>query len=326
MTKRQWSLVVVLILVNWIIFSQLFQRIMNTNSTPVAIAVPTTVPTFTPSPVVVQPKVEAPTATLVPVDPTATNTPVLISDEEKAAMAATKTAQAAPTAEDTPTPEPVDTRPMVFASEGAVNLRSGPGTNYDKVGAMQNGQSLEIVGRNDDSSWWQASTVNGFVWVAASVTSSENTDVSIPVVDAPPPPVTPTPAAPPTATPVPQPQYQYTIHNIFNQVNEGITQIRGQITDTAGNPIDSIRVRVRSGSFCTVSIPSGKPGTYPHGNYDVLLDNHAKNGTWMVAIVDGPSNPEVFQCNDGLNVLSEEVTVNTNNKEGVVFVEWTKNY
>lgn len=329
MTKRQWSLVVVLLLVNYIIFSQLFQRIMNATPPMVKVATATPVPTFTPSPSPVPVVAVEPTETPTPVEPTATNTPVLRTDEQQQAMDATQTAEAAPPtppADPAATPTPEDTRPRVTASDSIVNLRSGPGTNYDKVGALPQGQSLEIVGRNADSSWWQVSTVKGLVWIAASVTTAQNTDASIPVVAAPPPPVTPTPVPPPTATPVPQPQYQYSIYNIFQQVNEGITQVRGIIRDPAGNPVDGVRVRVRSGSFCTVSVPSGKPGVYSSGNYDVLLDNYAKNGTWLVAIVDGPANPEDSYCYDDLNVLSEEVTAITDSMQGVVFVEWTKNY
>ena len=116
------------------------------------------------------------------------------------------------------------------------------------------------------------------------------------------------------------------LHNMFGEVNEAITQVRGHIKDTSGNPVNNVRVRVRSGSFCTVSYPSGTPGVYPVGNYDILLDNKAKPGNWLVAIVNGPDNPEDTKCNDGLAVLSEEVTAATDTLKGVVYVEWTKHY
>jgi hypothetical protein len=186
------------------------------------------------------------------------------------------------------------------------------------------------VGRNANSSWWQVSTTGGLAWVAATVTTASNVDINtIPIVQPPPAPVTNTPL-PPTNTPVPAapppPQQQYTIRNVFGQVNEAITQIRGEIRDGAGNPVNGVRVRVRSGSFCTVSVPSGHPGVYPAGVYDILLDGRAKPGQWQVAIVNGPSDPSDFSCNDGLSVLSEEVTVPTDSTEGVVFVEWQKNF
>ena len=121
------------------------------------------------------------------------------------------------------------------------------------------------------------------------------------------------------------PDFQYTIDNVFGQTNGAITQIRGFIQDTADNPVNGVRVRVRSGSFCTVSFPSGPP-FYPDGNYDILLDNRAKFGTWEVAVVDGPADPNNTTCNDSLTVLSEVTSVPTTEEEGVVFVEWRKNY
>ena len=137
---------------------------------------------------------------------------------------------------------------------------------------------------------------------------------------------TPTSVVPPTPTATPLSPHQYTIRNIFGQVNEAITQIRGDIRDGNGQPVDGVRVRVRSGSFCTVSYPSGPAGGYPAGVYDILLDNRAKDGAWQVAVVNGPADGTNTACDPGLAVLSEEVTVPTNTLEGVVFVEWRKNY
>jgi hypothetical protein len=139
-------------------------------------------------------------------------------------------------------------------------------------------------------------------------------------------PPTPTPAVSPTPTLTPLPPHQYTIRNVFGQVNEAITQIRGDIQDPNGQPVNGVRVRVRSGSFCTVSYPSGPAGGYPHGVYDILLDNRAKDGQWQVAVVNGPADGTNTACDPGLGVLSEEVTVPTNTLEGVVFVEWRKNF
>lgn len=268
-------------------------------------ATPTEQPTFTPTPPM-SAVVAIPTATT---PPTKTPPPVEVPPTET------------PLPTDTPVPAAKVTIIQVM------NVRSGPGTNYPKIGQVSVGHTSEILGRNNDASWLQINTPSGTAWVFANLTQVDGDPNTAPVVDAgaPPPPAnTPVPA-PPTNTPVPAgPNYPYVIHNIFNQVNEGITQIRGHIDDGAGGSVDGLRVRVRSGSFCTVSIPSGKPGTYPHGNYDILLDNHAKDGTWQVSIVDGPSSPDDFHCTGSLKLLSEEVTVTTNSKEGVVFVEWSR--
>ncbi len=329
MTKRQWSLVIVLLLVNYLIFSQLFQRIMDVSPADVQVATATPVPTFTPSPVVTAPLVaENPIIPVPPAEPTPTNTPVLMTDEQRQAMEATQTAQAAPSVEPTatPSPTPVDTRPQVTASDSTVNLRAGPGTNYDRVGALPQGASLEIVGRNADSSWWQVSTVNGLAWIAASVTTAKNTAASIPVVQAPPPPVTPTPSSPPTATPVPLPQYQYSIFNVFWKPNKAMTQIRGHIQDAANNDVNGVYVRVRSGTYCVVSYPSGPgEGNYPPGNYDIYLGEGERTNTWQVDIVPHTADPNSSACHN-MTPLSETKEVQTGVDESVAFVEWIKNY
>ena len=148
-------------------------------------------------------------------------------------------------------------------------------------------------------------------WVFAQLADIEGdiSEVAVIEADAPPPPPVvqnsnPAPATQPQENNPPpppveeKPQYQYSIVNVFGQVNEAITQIRGYIGEASNSDIgvNGARVRVRSGSFCTVSVPSGTPGVYPAGNYDILLDTRAKPGNWQVAIVDKPTNPEDTTC------------------------------
>lgn len=53
---------------------------------------------------------------------------------------------------------------------GNVNIRNGPGINYDVVGSLAPGQSLTVTGQTQDG-WYQA-TLNGqAVWVSGSVVS-----------------------------------------------------------------------------------------------------------------------------------------------------------
>ncbi len=83
----------------------------------------------------------------------------------------------------TPLPPPPLPRPIVIAQAGAVNLRSGPSDNYFRVGRLAKGESLEIVGRNQDSSWWLVVTPEGyFAWVCNNVVATYNLDGNIPVV------------------------------------------------------------------------------------------------------------------------------------------------
>lgn len=78
-------------------------------------------------------------------------------------------------------------KPLVTAGDTNVNIRRGPSTDYEVVGSLPAGESLEIIGRNADSSWWQVLTPNGEGWIAAFVTTASNVDENMPVVvEAPP--------------------------------------------------------------------------------------------------------------------------------------------
>ena len=79
--------------------------------------------------------------------------------------------------------EPIEL-PLVTAGETDVNIRSGPHTDYNIVGTLPSGESLEIIGRNSDSSWWLVSTPNGVGWIAAFITTASNVNDSILIVEA----------------------------------------------------------------------------------------------------------------------------------------------
>ena len=110
-----------------------------------------------------------------------------------------------------PTGPPVEEAPPAelkpFVTVVSVNLCDGPSTDAEVVGTLSFGESLEVVGRNADSSWWQVSTPDGLAWVAANVVTASNIHDRIPIVEAPPPPIQPTPTEPPPepAEPPPQP-------------------------------------------------------------------------------------------------------------------------
>lgn len=90
-------------------------------------------------------------------------------------------------------------KPQVTAANGNVNLRQGPGTDYAVVGTLTKGESLEVIGRNADSSWWQVSAPVGAAWVAASVVSAPHTE-NVPEASLTPAP-TPSPTLRPTLPP-----------------------------------------------------------------------------------------------------------------------------
>jgi len=74
-----------------------------------------------------------------------------------------------------PTKESTKTIPYVTADK-KVNLRSGPGKNYEIVGSLNAGEKLPVIGRNSDYTWWQVEAPVGAAWVAASVITVNNPD------------------------------------------------------------------------------------------------------------------------------------------------------
>jgi hypothetical protein len=124
---------------------------------------------------------------------------------EKGIKRTATTTRVKPSNTPTTVVETQETIPIVTAKDTNVNLRSGPGTNYDVVGSLKKGESLKTIGRNSDSSWWQVSNGNAPAWVFAGVVTITGADDEIAIVEAPPPPATPfpTPTIVPTWTPIP---------------------------------------------------------------------------------------------------------------------------
>lgn len=135
-----------------------------------------------------------------------------------AAVAETVAAQAAalsPTASPIPptaTPPPTATAlpsatPCRLELTAGLNafVRLGPGTNYDALGVLQNGESAAIIGRPPDTmraDWWVIDFGGHTGWISASVVTLN----TCPAASLPPtvvPLLSPTPTAIPTATPLP---------------------------------------------------------------------------------------------------------------------------
>ncbi|MGE5465240.1 MAG: hypothetical protein ACM3PS_17890, partial [Syntrophothermus sp.] len=73
----------------------------------------------------------------------------------------------------------------LFVTDVGANCRSGPGTNYDKVGSFAQGSYLALVGRNSDRSWWLLKTGNTNCWISASTGHTSGPLDNIPEVQAP---------------------------------------------------------------------------------------------------------------------------------------------
>ncbi len=89
-----------------------------------------------------------------------------------------------------------------------LNVRGGPGTNYDLLGLIPSGAKAEVLGRDDTRQWWQIRfppAIDGFGWVSADPNFAKAMNVeNMPIVRAP---ATPTGTSTPTPTLTPSPTY-----------------------------------------------------------------------------------------------------------------------
>jgi len=159
----------------------------NTTSTLTDVSIPTNTPTPSPS--------NTSTPTNLPLPPTSTDTPV----PTPTSLPSPTHTPVPPTDTPSPTLTPSPTPEAVVAAN-SLNLRAGPGTNYEVVATLDRGDILEVTGRIVNNAWVQVVTLNSdqVGWVSAAPSLVEiNLDLNnVSVVPAPTPP-------PPTPTPVP---------------------------------------------------------------------------------------------------------------------------
>ncbi|MCB0132822.1 MAG: hypothetical protein KDD78_18290, partial [Caldilineaceae bacterium] len=160
----------------------------------------TPLPTFTPTPELA-PVTQAAAATAAPAAGPAEPAQALPSTPApvtEAVTAPSTEANAEPTVE--PPTEPTDppAEAALTITGELVNLRRGPGTAYDLVGAVGQDERFAIIGRNDAGDWWQICCVNDqSAWVFGQLAAAENAD-SVALVEVAPAPVAavaPAPAA-----------------------------------------------------------------------------------------------------------------------------------
>ena len=177
-----------------------FTPIPTDTSTPEPTDTP--VPTDTDTPVPTDIDTPVPTATPIPTDtdtPVPTDTPIPTDTD-------TPVPTDTPIPTDTDTPEPTDTpdqadidaavmatfeawltatahaelaassihtsTPYSVSVSAAVNIRSGPGTNYDRIGVAQPGDTFEVTGYHASRpyNWLKIRYAGGTAWIAESLT------------------------------------------------------------------------------------------------------------------------------------------------------------
>ncbi|MBN1933523.1 MAG: SH3 domain-containing protein [Anaerolineae bacterium] len=117
---------------------------------------------------------------------------------------ATATPTPEPTAMPEPTATPAPTAAPVSAAQATVNsatlnLRAGPGTNYAKLGAVRQGDVLNVIGKNENGSWIKIAASNGVeAWVSVEFVTLSSPLSGVALAQIPP---TPTPAPQSTQSP-----------------------------------------------------------------------------------------------------------------------------
>jgi uncharacterized protein YraI len=199
-----------------------------------------------------------------------------------------------PTTESTIEPTPIPTPDAVVIALNGLNLRSGPGTNYNVIGSLSNGEILGVQGHATAGSdeWIQIVSVNRNTvrgWVAAGPPYTEvNIDLSaIPLVTSPPPPPpTPTPIIT-TPTPVyaaPKPTSPDDGHGAFGTFPPLTWEWAGELGDN-----EYFEVRVWHESVTTYR-PSLGWVKAPAFDYNISDERHGKYFWSVVITTDRPDN------------------------------------
>jgi hypothetical protein len=144
------------------------------------------------------------------------------------------------------TATPASSGPSLLFKQNA-NCRTGPGTAYDNVDTMFQGQTVPIEGRNEQSTWFMVkkSSGHGDCWVSIISVEVRGSSEAVPVVAV----AAIDPAAPPAQPPVQAPpgQAQDTTPPVISNVSIGPTSvqkagcgspntftIRATVTDASG--------------------------------------------------------------------------------------------
>lgn len=147
-----------------------------------------TIPTRTPTP-----PAEDATATSEPDDPgdpgpNPTSPSATSTSGPPTATATSTPIPLLPTPEEgfLPTAAACDPQPMLRSMGSGVNVRSGPGLDYETVGSLQLQEVRPIAGRAADAAWWQTILADGAVgWVADNVVEVSGYIGNVEIVPAP---------------------------------------------------------------------------------------------------------------------------------------------
>jgi hypothetical protein len=187
----------------------------------------------------------------------------------------------------------------------SVNLRSGPGTNYPRVGQAQKGQIFDITAKNPDGSWFQIPFNGKTVWVIndarwTSALGDMNEVAVAENIPEPPPTPKPRPTKPPAPTNTPAPTYLFTRLNMDQRPNSNpIVSFFGGLYNQAldlNEPVSGYKMVVtapngdrRETVFGDVFL-RGDPGLDSEFVYNAKIEFPLLPGVFKVFVADCSGN------------------------------------
>ncbi|MGC9335727.1 MAG: LysM peptidoglycan-binding domain-containing protein [Anaerolineae bacterium] len=336
MKWRHWSILIVLVLLNYIIFSSAFMQLAEQRK-------PKAPPTRTPQPTFVSVESKAvswvvlPTCTAqstpTPRPPQSTPTPGEVITQTEGLIASVEVTEAptmTPLPTDTPAPTPTPTAELVIhvvkrgeylsgiAKEYGVTSRAIADANeIENPNLIITGQRLIIPNPGQEPAVIQP-----------TVTSTPVAPLSPSPVPSTATPTPRPPAASPTATTVGS---QFTGNVVWNPMiapncsGPAISK-ESIIQDMSGNPVNGVRVEVECYGNEWLSHPSGNPGEYEPGHYDFAFGQNEPQA-WTCSA-------RVFDINGQLVTSSQTVTIQFDTNDclpggtghQVAIVNWTKHW
>ena len=150
------------------------------------------VPTFTATPVsaapTVAPDTPTPQSVAIAIEPTPSAVAAALPLTQTETSSVGQTDVITATATTAPAPA-ANTEPQLIVEADGINVRSGPGTEYELAGAATQGETFELLAKNNAGDWWQVCCVNEQpVWIYGPLARVENAESIAVALDIPPPP------------------------------------------------------------------------------------------------------------------------------------------
>jgi len=342
MKWRHWAILIILVLLNYIIFSTAFTQLARQRR-PLPQPPRTLPPTFESVEPTLMAWIVLPTSTPLPTKSPFTPTTALalpVPSEITPTVPITAGAEIAPTVAPTTAPPPAATAtsapPTTAPAADATIHKIQRGETLSEIAKSYNVTIQDIVQANGLDN--PNHIVVGQSLVIPGATFSQPaapapTTAAAAATSAPKPrPPTATPAPqPPTATSPPAANFQFTGEVLWeplvaaNCAGPAIAK-QSNIREASGNPVNGARVEVDCYGNKWVSHPSGNPGEYEPGHYDFAFGQNVPQAwTCTTRVVDINGQPVAS---------SEVVTIqfDTNNCKPhgdghqVATVNWTKHW